>query len=136
MDSSGNISGGRIDKENNAYWKIDKSGSAIFNNLTANGTGYIGPWTISANELTNGNVGLGNHTFTKSSLDSAFGVTFNGNRQGVFWGKNGTDDSNVNFLVDNEGNMYSKSGLIGGWFVDKDSLSSGGLKIKSTSTGG
>ncbi|MCC8173593.1 MAG: hypothetical protein LIO65_04165, partial [Odoribacter sp.] len=41
LKSEGSMSGG-----SSYIWSINTSGSATFNNLTANGTGYIGGWVI------------------------------------------------------------------------------------------
>lgn len=48
LNSEGSMSGGSEDNT----WSITKNGVATFNNITANKSGSIGGWTISANSLT------------------------------------------------------------------------------------
>lgn len=54
VDRLGNVSGGIGEN----IWSISSTGSAIFNNITANKTGSIGGWAISSNKLSAGNISL------------------------------------------------------------------------------
>lgn len=89
-------------------------------------SGRIGSWLIDENSIYNNNVGLGIKTITGTSMDSAFGTTF-GSTASVaarFWGKSGSSDNTTNFIVTNNGTLYSKAGKIGGWNITKNKLQS------------
>lgn len=99
-------------------------------------SGQIGPWAITKNELTDGNTGLGNKTISAANMNSAFGV--NTAKAARIWslGTNG-NDSTANFVVTNTGQMFSKSGKIGGWNIQQNRLysSSGNNGINIYSNG-
>lgn len=99
-------------------------------------SGQIGPWAITKNELTDGNTGLGTKTISAANMNSAFGV--NTAKAARIWslGTNG-NDSTANFVVTNTGQMFSKSGKIGGWNIQQNRLysSSGNNGINIYSNG-
>lgn len=84
-------------------------------------SGQIGPWALTQNQLTDGNTGLGTKTISATNMNSAFGV--NASKAARIWslGTNGSD-STANFVVTNTGQMYSKTGKIGGWNISESSL--------------
>lgn len=92
--------------------------------VTSNGKLYsksaqIGPWAIDNDKFTNGNVGLGTKSFGSSNPFTS------GTIAARFWAASGSADSNLNFAVDNQGNLYSKAGKIGGWNIEGDKLWAG-----------
>ena len=54
LNSEGSMEGGTGGNK----WSIGTNGSATFNNITANGTGYIGGWKIGSSSLSAGNITL------------------------------------------------------------------------------
>lgn len=102
--------------------------------------GQIGPWTLSKNQLTDGNTGLGSKTISAANMNTAFGAgTVSSAVAARIWGL-GTkgNDATANFVVDNTGKMYSKDGRIGGWTINSTQLKSGNLIMNSNGaiTGG
>lgn len=93
-------------------------------------SGQIGPWALTNNQLTDGNTGLGTKTISAANMSSAFGV--NAAKAARIWslGTNG-NDSTANFVVTNTGQMYSKTGKIGGWTIGSSTLSGGNTIINS-----
>lgn len=83
-------------------------------------SGKIAAWDIDAEQLTNGTVGLGHRSFTVQKIDAAFGSgTATENVNARFWGLENTD---LNYVVDDKGKLYSKAGKIGGWNIQKNQL--------------
>lgn len=106
LNSNGSITGG-----SSYAWSIDTNGSAVFNNLTANGSGTIGGWKI------------GNSTLTGGSLI----LNSNGSMSGPYWSI-GTDG------VANFRNSFSVSNITinaKGSFGSGGSLSGGGMGMGS-----
>lgn len=90
----------------------------------------IGPWTVTVEKLTNGNTGIGTHNITAANMNSAFGVDQAKNARIWSFGTNNQDDT-INFVVTNNGQIYAKSGKIGGWTLGKSTLSGGHTVINS-----
>ena len=91
----------------------------------------IGPWTVNDKVFENGNVGLGIRNFGDTNPFTS------GTIAARFWAASGSVDSNLNFAVDNTGNLYSKAGKIGGWNIQLNRLysSSGDYGINISSNG-
>ncbi len=88
-----------------APFRVDESGNVYAT------SGEIGGWTINATSLTadSGNVGMSSE------------VT--GGTDWRFWAGNSAPGS-AEFRVDEDGNLYSESGEIGGWTINSDTLES------------
>jgi len=56
-------------------------------------------------------------------MNNAFGsgTTSNG-IQARIWASTANTNKSVNFVVSNDGKLYSKAGKIGGWNIEKDKL--------------
>ena len=94
-----------------AKFSVNKNGE-----MTA-AAGYIGPWEITPNALTNGNVGLGTTTVPSSAFDTSTDIT------GKIWAKSGSGaDNPVIFTVANNGYTYMKRGKIAGWTITPNKL--------------
>ena len=106
--TSKNISDVKIWSNNN--FAVDNSGK-----LWAN-SAQIGPWEVDNSKFTNGNVGLGAKIFSNKNPFT------NGAISARFWAAASTADADLNFAVDNTGNLYSKAGKIGGWNIENDRL--------------
>lgn len=82
--------------------------------------GQIANWNISSSSLNDGNLYLGN------GLRDAFGVE---KIQARIW------DKNNNFILSNDGTIYSKAGKIGGWNIENNRLYGGtdtqGIRLNS-----
>jgi hypothetical protein len=78
------------------------SGDITCNTITANGTGTIAGWYIDANTISKGNIKLDSYNGTISSVNS----------------------SGNTFSVNNNGEMTSNAGTIGGWTISKTELKS------------
>ena len=102
LNSNGSITGG-----SSYAWSIGTNGSAVFNDLTANGSGTIGGWRI------------GNSTLTGGSLI----LNSNGSMSGSNWsiGTNGVANFQNSFSVNNI--KINATGSFGGG----GSLSGGGM---------
>ena len=87
-------------------------------------SGKIASWKIDSKSLTNGNVGMGEKIINKSRFNTTNNIT------AKFWAGNG--DNNENFAVTAAGDLYSRSGKIGGWNINSNSLTAGNTHIDST----
>jgi hypothetical protein len=91
----------------------------------------IASWTVDKNNITNDYTGMGNNKVVAANTFYAQSTAFNAR----FW--SGTSDSAINFAVSSDGYLYAQNGgSIGGWKINKQTLSSDGITIDSTKTSG
>ena len=122
-DSSNNSTSVSI--TNPRFWAINGSKQCIIDNngkLWAN-EARIGPWLVDQSKLSNGYTGLGSNLISSTDMNNAFGsgTTSNG-IQARIWASTANTNKSVNFVVSNDGKLYSKAGKIGGWNIEKDKL--------------
>ena len=142
--SNGSIYSGShntLDANNNGYYLGNDGislGSAF--NVTNKGhltstDGKIANWVITANALTDNNVGLGQKIFSqKDDENKAFINPFKESITARIWAGDdnvNTDDTKLNFAVSQDGKLYSKAGKIGGWTIGSTSLTAKGIAINS-----
>lgn len=87
-------------------------------------SGKIASWNIDDTSLTNGNVGMGSKTINKSRFNITNNIT------AKFWA--GSSNNNENFAVTAAGDLYSRSGKIGGWNIGSTDLSAKNIIIDSS----
>ena len=122
-DSSNNSTS--ISITNPRFWAINGSKQCIIDNngkLWVN-EARIGPWLVDQSKLSNGYTGLGSNLISSTDMNNAFGsgTTSNG-IQARIWASTANTNKSVNFVVSNDGKLYSKAGKIGGWNIEKDKL--------------
>ena len=84
-------------------------------------SGKIASWNININNISNGNVGMGNShtTAAKTFHNQSKDIT-----NGRIWSGNGSNDT---FLVTADGKLYSKSGQIANWSIGESMLTDGNI---------
>lgn len=125
-DSSNNSTS--ISITNPRFWAINGNKQCIIDNngkLWAN-EARIGPWLVDQSKLSNGYTGLGSNLISSTDMNNAFGsgTTSNG-IQARIWASTANTNKSVNFVVSNDGKLYSKAGKIGGWNIEEDKLWAG-----------
>lgn len=132
-------------------WQINKDGSAIFNNITANVAGNIAGWELTPDKLESVNT-IGDKG-TKIQLLASEGkivgsgfilgptgltLTNPDGNSSIAWGK--LDGVEPGFSIDKDGTLkannaiikgtiYAGAGEIGGWEIDGDSLVKGNMYL-------
>ena len=82
--------------------------------------GKIAKWNIDANAITDGNTGMGQgKTITANTFNNQFSAITNAR----FW--SGTGANAVNYAVDSNGKLWSKSAQIGPWEVTNTEFTNG-----------
>ena len=112
LKAEGSMQGGSGDNK----WEIKTNGSAVFNNLTANGTGQIGGWKIGKTSLSS----PGNNLILSSNgsiTGNGWSITSNGQTTGFDIGNSGNVKININTngsLGTRAGSINNGSGYLGG----------------------
>lgn len=86
-------------------------------------SGQIASWSITAENLSNKNTGMGKKEIGTSVFNTK--AKFDAH----LW--SGSDSKTINFAVSDKGALYSKSGKIAGWSINDSSLSAAGITISS-----
>lgn len=108
-------------------FNIDEDGSASFNGNIAAESGSIGGGTDKWQ--------IGDNT-TYSSIYNGPDL-FQGITQGIYIGTNGvsiSDGTNVNFSVDDTGDLFAQKGIIAGWSLGTEKLYSDTVSLGSLTT--
>lgn len=105
INSNGSIK--VVSNSTESGWEINSNGSATFKNLTANGTGKIGGWTISSSALSAKGIRI--------SAEGYINANYKANESG--------------WRISSDGNAYFNNGKIGGWTISNNHLSGGQMFI-------
>ena len=134
------------DSEDSAYKVTGHKAKAFFANennfyVTHDGylrstSGQIANWNINNESLANDLTGLGKLAVSETNICNSFGETNNKGKGGAtarIWNYQNSagNKDDLSFMLTASGWLYSKIGRIGGWAIDKTSLSSGNLKMNS-----
>lgn len=116
----------------NGNFRVEWDGTTHVNKIHAENGGTIGPFTISSTALTGAGVTLGGDKITVGegfSADSTGNINLTGKITGVKWDV--TAEGRATFT-----DIHADAGYIGGWKIEKGSISGAGGGVALSSAGG
>ena len=103
----------------NGSFHLHSNGTLYTSKLKAENGGTIGGWNIGMDTLYGG------------SGNNQIGISSNSSKYAFFAGANNSSGTDAKFRVGHNGSIYAEYGTIGGWSIDKYTLSANNITIDS-----